>query len=81
MTASHLYSQAQRVQHDEYKHDVLEARGVHHVPELVLVRVFGDVAAQRPGLEGVLHTLALGGHTGARVQDRGATRCDSRADI
>lgn len=60
---THLHRQAQRVEHDEHKHDVLKARGVHHVPELILVGVLGDVPPQRPSLQGVLHTLTLGGDT------------------
>ena len=70
MRASHLYGQAQRVEHDEHEHDVLKAGGVDHVPELVLVRVLGDVPPQRTSLECILHTLALCGHTGAHGDDK-----------
>lgn len=41
---SYLHGQAERVEHDEDEHHVFERRGVHHVPELVLVWVFGDVS-------------------------------------
>lgn len=58
---AYLHSQADRVEHDEDKHDVLEGCGVHHVPELVLIGVFRDVAPQRSGLKRILHTLALWG--------------------
>jgi len=62
---TYLHGQTQRVEHDEHEHDVLEGGGVDHVPELVLVRVLGDVPPQWTGLECILHTLALCGHTGA----------------
>lgn len=58
-SGAYLHGQTQGVEHDEDEHDVLEASGVHHVPELVLVWVLGDVPEQRPGLEGIFHTLAL----------------------
>lgn len=65
---SYLYSQAERVEHNEHKHDVLKPGGVHHVPELVLVRVLRDVPPQWTGLQSVLHTLTLHGNTQRRFQ-------------
>lgn len=59
LSVTHLNGQTQGVEDDEDEHDVLEARGVDHVPELVLVGVLGDVAPQGPGFEGVLHALTL----------------------
>ena len=56
---SHLYSQAECVEHDEHKHDVLKASGVHHIPELVLVGVFWDVPPQWTRFKSVLNALAL----------------------
>lgn len=40
----YLHGQAERVEHNEDEHHVFEWRGVHHIPELVLVGVFGDVS-------------------------------------
>lgn len=56
---TYLNSQTQRVENDQDKHDVLKASGVDHIPELVLVGIFGNVAAQRTSFQCVLHTLAL----------------------
>lgn len=56
---AYLYSQADGVEHDEYKHDVFESCGVHHIPELVLIRVLRDVSTLWPCLQGILHTLTL----------------------
>ena len=55
----HLHAQADGVEHDEGEHQVLEVGGGDDVPHLVLVGVLGDVAPQGPGLQGVLHALAL----------------------
>lgn len=55
----YLHGQAECVEHDEDKHHVFERRGVHHVPELVLVGVFGDVSPQWTCLQGVFNTLTL----------------------
>ena len=60
----HLHAQADGVEHDEGEHQVLEVGGGDHVPHLVLVRVLGDVALQWAGLQGILHALALGRHSG-----------------
>lgn len=57
----YLHGQAECVEHDEDKHHVLERRGVHHVPELVLVGVFGDVSSQGTCFQGVFNTLTLQG--------------------
>lgn len=65
---SYLYRQADGVEHDEDKHDVLKGCGVHHVPELVLIGVFRDVAPQRSGLKCILHTLSLWGGADRRKQ-------------
>lgn len=54
-----LYGQTQCVEDDQNKHDVLEACGVDHIPELVLIWVFGNVATQRASFESVFYTLAL----------------------
>lgn len=64
----HLHAQADGVQQDQEEHEVLEVGGGDHVPDLVLVGVLGDVAAQRASLQRVLHTLALGeaGREGGR---------------
>lgn len=56
---SYLYSQAECVEHDEHKHDVLKPSGVHHIPELVLVWVLWDVSPQRTGFKSVFHALTL----------------------
>lgn len=40
----YLHGQAERVEHYEDEHHVFEGRGVHHIPELVLVGIFGDVS-------------------------------------
>lgn len=56
-----LHGQADGVEQDEDKHQVLKVGGVDHVPHFVLVLVLGDVPPQGSGLEGVLHTLSLGG--------------------
>lgn len=55
----YLHGQAECVEHDEDKHHVFERRGVHHVPELVLVGVFGDISSQRTCFQGVFNTLTL----------------------
>lgn len=55
----YLHGQAECVEHDEDEHHVFERRGVHHVPELVLVRVFGDVSPQGTCFQGVFNTLTL----------------------
>lgn len=55
----YLHGQAERVEHDEDKHHVFERRGVHHVPELILVGVFGDVSPQGTCFQGVFNTLTL----------------------
>lgn len=55
----YLHGQAECVEHDEDKHHVFERRGVHHVPELVLVGVFGDVPPQGTCFQGVFNTLTL----------------------
>lgn len=55
----YLHGQAECVEHDENKHHVFERRGVHHVPELVLVGVFGDVSPQGTCFQGVFNTLTL----------------------
>lgn len=56
-----LHGQADGVEQDEDEHQVLKVGGVDHVPHFVLVLVLGDVPPQGPGLEGVFHTLSLGG--------------------
>ena len=56
---SYLYGQTEGVEYDEYKHDVLKACRVGHVPEPVLVWVLGDVTAQWTGLQSILYTLPL----------------------
>lgn len=61
-----LHGQADGVEQDEDKHQVLKVGGVDHVPHFVLVLVLGDVPPQGPGLEGVLHALSLGGKWGER---------------
>ena len=55
----YLHAQADGIEHDEGEHEVFEVGGGDHVPHLVLVRVFGDVAPEGAGLQSVLHTLAL----------------------
>lgn len=67
----HLHAQADGVEHDEGKHQVLKVGRGDQVPHLVLVRVLGDVAPQGAGLQGVLHTLALRWNTMAGRQLRG----------
>lgn len=59
MKITHLNGQTQGVEDDQNKHDVLKSSGVDHIPELVLVGVFGDVAPQRTSFESVFHTLTL----------------------
>ncbi len=56
---SHLHPQTHGVEHDEEKHQVLEVTRSDDVPNLVLTRVFRDVASQRSGLQCILDTLAL----------------------
>ena len=56
---AYLRSQAHRVEHNQQEHEVLKVAGSDDIPDLVLVRVLGNVAAQRPSLESILHTLAL----------------------
>lgn len=48
--AAHLHGQTDGVEKDEREHQVLKVGGVDHVPHLVLIRVLGDVAAQRARL-------------------------------
>lgn len=55
----YLHAQADGVEHDEGKHQVFEVGGGDNVPHLVLVWIFGDIASQRAGLQGVLYALAL----------------------
>ncbi len=64
---SYLYSQAESVEHDEHKHDVLKPSGVHHIPELVLVWILWDVPPQWASLKSVLHTLTLQGNIQKRA--------------
>lgn len=59
MNSTYLYGQTQGVEDDQDKHDVLKASRVDHIPELVLVRVFGDVAPQRTSFKSIFHTLTL----------------------
>lgn len=59
MKGTHLNGQTQGVDDDQDKHDVLKACRVDHIPELVLVRVFWDVAPQRTSFESIFHTLTL----------------------
>lgn len=56
-----LHGQADGVEQDEDEHQVFKVGGVDHIPHFVLVLVLGDVPPQGPGLEGVFHTLSLGG--------------------
>ena len=56
---AHLCSQAHGVEHNEEEHEVLKVAGGDDVPDLVLGRVLGDVAAERSSLQSVLHTLPL----------------------
>lgn len=44
---AHLHGQTDGVEEDKCEHQVFKVGGVDHVPHLVLVRVLGDVAAQR----------------------------------
>lgn len=69
--STHLHSQTQCVEYDEEKHQVLKVAGGHQVPELVLERVFRDVAAEGPSFQSVLYTLALQwkDHTNQRLQE------------
>lgn len=59
MRRTHLDSQTQGVKDDQDKHDIFEASGVDHIPELVLVGVFGNVATQGASFQSVFHTLTL----------------------
>lgn len=54
-----LHGQADGVEQDEDKHQVLKVGGVDHVPHFVLVLVLGDVPPQGPGLKGIFHALSL----------------------
>ena len=56
---AYLCSQAHGVEHNQEEHEVLKVAGGDDVPDLVLVRVLGNVASQRARLQRVLHTLAL----------------------
>lgn len=67
----YLHAQADGVEHDEGKHQVLKVGGGDDIPHLVLVWVFGDVAPQRAGLQGILHTLALRHNTTGQVSTDG----------
>ena len=67
-----LHGQADGVEQDEDKHQVLKVGGVDHVPHFVLVLVLGYVPPQGPGFEGIFHTLSLGGR-----QREGAGRGES----
>lgn len=71
---TYLNGQTQGVEDDEDEHDVLEAGGVDHIPELVLVGVFGDVASQGASFKSVLHALTLpwwlGEKVGAKINKR-----------
>lgn len=67
----YLHAQADGVEHDEGKHQVFKVGGGNDVPHLVLIWVFGDVAPQRAGLQGVLHTLALRHNTAGQVSAGG----------
>lgn len=58
-----LHGQANGVEKNEGEHQVLKVGGVHHVPNLVLIRVLGDVPAQGTSLQGIFHTLTLYTHT------------------
>lgn len=58
---AHLHAQAERVEHNQEEHEVLEVAGGDNVPDSVLVGVFGDVAPQRTSFQGVLHALTLQG--------------------
>lgn len=62
---TYLHGQADGVQQDQNEHQVLKIGGVDHVPNLVLVLVFGDVPPQGPGFQGILYTLALWERQGA----------------
>lgn len=55
----YLHSQAHGVEHDEKEHQVFKVAGGDDVPDLILERVLGNITPQWPGLESVLHTLAL----------------------
>lgn len=59
MEVTYLNSQTQGVEDDQDEHDVLKASRVDHIPELVLVGVFGDVAPQRTSFKSIFHTLTL----------------------
>lgn len=57
----HLHPQTHGVQHNEQEHEVLKVAGSDDVPDLVLVRVLGNITPQRSCFESVLHTLTLRG--------------------
>lgn len=61
MLTSYLHTQTHGVEHDEEEHEVLKVAGGDNIPHLVLVGVLRNVTPQRPSLQGILHTLALGG--------------------
>lgn len=59
MRTTYLNRQTEGVEDDQDKHDVFKSSGVDHIPELVLVGIFGDVAPQRTSFKSIFHTLTL----------------------
>ncbi len=55
----YLYSQCERVEQNEQKHQVLKLRGVDDLPEFELRGVFGDVNLYGLSFQCIIHTLPL----------------------
>jgi len=58
-TTESVYSQRERVEQNEHKHNVLKLRGIDDLPKFELRRVFGYVNLYWLSFQCVIHTLSL----------------------